>query len=193
MPANTTPATLPPGPGPAFDAPPRRAAPPRVAGSVGTLELLQRVERGLADARRQGQRLSLLAVQVQRLGVAQASGLRGLAVPVDGLRPPPPQVEAAVLDACMQRLSGRVRQSDLPLRLDERRALVLLPGAGDQEAAVVATRLERLLVGTYGHEPWRVELTVSVGRASYPECGVTARDLVRAAQRGLEGVAAERS
>ncbi|MFG5409218.1 diguanylate cyclase [Piscinibacter sakaiensis] len=138
----------------------------------------------------QVQRLSLLAVQVQRLGVAQASGLRGLAVPVDGLRPPPPQVEAAV---CMQRLSGRVRQSDLPLRLDERRALVLLPGAGDQEAAVVATRLERLLVGTYGHEPWRVELTVSVGRASYPECGVTARDLVRAAQRGLEGVAAERS
>lgn len=145
---------------------------------VSQAELVRMVDRALADCRRRGTRLSVLALEVTTIGCVGGS---------QHGREPALQTEAAVLDTFFQRLRGRVRHVDQVLRLDHRMAAVILPGAGNREAQTVEARLAGLLHGMYRQGDALLQLQLLAGHATYPELGVHGRELVLAATRPLRG------
>lgn len=81
-----------------------------------------------------------------------------------------------------QRLKNSVRDYDLVVRHSPRRVLVVLPEAGAEEAYDVINRLHEFVTA----EPYNgLNLSTSVGIATYPDHASTQEELIQACHRAL--------
>lgn len=129
------------------------------------------LSRQLAQCRRVGERMAMLWVEVEWLTGQDAAG----SVEIDG----------GLLQAAGQRLRHRVRGTDEVVQVGKQGFAVLLKSAGQAEANVVEQRLKQALTGAYGVAERRLYLGVSLGMATFPECGRTGTELAEAARRSL--------
>jgi len=139
-------------------------------GLHGPQSMPARVERMLAQCRRQRGVMAVVCVHVARIevpGEALSAALR-----------------RQVCEDLAHRMRTRVRGSDLVVQESEGDAGVLMAGAGDDAAQRVAQRFGQALSGTYRVGERLVQVTVRVGRAAFPEDGSVGADLVlRARER----------
>ena len=126
-----------------------------------------------ARAQRTGERLGLIVVDVDHFkSVNDAHGH---------------QAGDEVLQAIAERLVSAVRRPDVVGRYGGEEFVVILPGAGPEVLLELAERCRRAVAG---HAfPLRdgapLPITVSLGVAGLPEHAITARELVRTADRAL--------
>lgn len=139
----------------------------------GQAELLDVVERQLAQCRRFAQPLTVLSVGVDRVCALDGK-------PTEGLEP-------AVAHELWNRLRARTRAKDSVIRLAGLDFGVLLPGCRPADASGARQRLAVALGGVYalGNDP--VVATVSIGLASYTPGLDTAAQLWAAASAARTG------
>ena len=130
-----------------------------------------RVERMLAQCRRQRGNMALVCVRVERIGA-----------PGDDV---PAPMRRQVCQDLAHRMRTRVRGSDLVVHEGDCEAGVLMAGAGADAAQRVARRFAQALCGSYRVGDRLVEVTVRVGSASYPEDGTLGAELVLKAQERM--------
>jgi diguanylate cyclase (GGDEF)-like protein len=148
-----------------------RATHDSLTGLPNRLALQERLGTALTAARRDGEPVALLLVDLDdfkavndTLGHAYGDGL---------------------LQAVCERLQGEVAEDDLLARLggDE---FALLPAAGSPEAAhAVAERLTRVLERPFALDGVMLDVRASVGIACHPEDGDTAEELMQHADVAL--------
>ena len=130
---------------------------------------------------------SLGLVAERQLAVCRRNdtGLALLLIRLDGLGPVQRQCGAAVAERVLQaawlRLKQRIRGSDLPVREGRAALGVVLPGANEAVAEIVAARLAAQLSEPYCVGATTVRLSVSTGTAVYPHEGITGEALLMAA------------
>jgi len=136
----------------------------------GPQSMSTRVERMLAQCRRQRGVMALVCVHVEDVGVADETL--------------PAAVRRQACEDLVHRMRSRVRGSDLVVQESESVAGVLMAGAGLEAAQRVARRFGQALSGTYRVGKRLVEVTVRVGHSAYPEDGTLGAELVlRARER----------
>lgn len=145
------------------------AAPLPCVESFAALGL--QLSRQLAQCRRVGERMAMMWVEVEWL---TGQDVVGSAEMDDGL-----------LQAAGQRLRHRVRGTDEVVQVGKQGFAVLLKAAGQAEVHVVEQRLKQALTGAYGVAERRLYLGVSLGAATFPDCGRTGTELAEAACRNL--------
>ncbi|MFT7774619.1 diguanylate cyclase domain-containing protein [Roseateles sp.] len=133
-------------------------------------ELASHLSRRLARCRRAGEQLAMLWIELEPL--------------------PSPAAEVGdVTEELMRmaslRVRNRVRSTDEVIQVGEQGFAVLLPGAGNMAAEIVALRLRQTLAGTYELEGQLTYLAVAAGQAVFPEGGSTGTELTQTAQRNL--------
>jgi GGDEF domain-containing protein len=143
------------------------------AAGRGLLSMSTRVERMLAQCRRQRGVMALVCVHLERIEA-----------PDDAL---PEPLRRQVCADLVHRMRSRMRGSDLVVQETDGDAGVLMAGAGEEAARRVARRFAQALSGTYRVGERLVEVTVGVGHAAYPEDGTLGAELVR---RALERMGA---
>jgi GGDEF domain-containing protein len=136
------------------------------------LSLSARVERMLAQCRRQRGVMALVCVRVDRI-----------ASPGGEL---PDVLRRQVCADLAHRMRTRVRGSDLVVREGDLEAGVLMAGASDAAAQCVERRFAQALSGPYRVGDRLVEVAVRVGRAVYPEDGTLGSELVAQARGRME-------
>lgn len=141
-----------------------------------TAEFLAVLERQLAQCRRYGQPLAVLAVGIERVAALPGPHVAG----VPGA-PGASDLTAAVSHELWNRLRARTRAKDTVLRLSDREFGVLLPGCRPQAAAGAGRRLGIALGGVYAIGPGPVWTAVGVGLANLGADGDTAAALWQAA------------
>jgi GGDEF domain-containing protein len=140
----------------------------------GPQPMATRVERMLAQCRRQRGIMALVCVRIERIGA-----------PGDEL---PAPTRRQVCQDVAHRMRTRVRGSDLLVHESDGDAGVLMAGAGADAAQRVAQRFAQALSGPYRVGERLVEVTVRVGHAAYPEDGTLGAELVlKAHERMGEG------
>lgn len=132
---------------------------PLAPGAGDPASLLSTIDRHLALARRAGQHLALLTVQMH-----PPPGLDG-----DG---PPGLAEALALEF-QHRLRARVRATDAVLRQGGGAHVVLLQPCRHVGAMAARQRLLKALGGTYSLGAERRVVTATIGCACYPVAGDT--------------------
>lgn len=147
-----------------------------------------------ADQRPPLQQLASLAqfatLVDRQLGQCRRLDLRAAVLLIE-IEPPPARGGAALQQAIGARLSGRVRGSDLVVRVGERQFGLVLVGAGRAEGETVRARLHQALGGPYGVDAARLYVGLHMGLAVYREHGRSGRDLVQAVEAALrQGAAA---
>lgn len=96
------------------------------------------------------------------------------------------QVGDAVLIEVAQRVSGRIRKSDLAFRLGGDEFLVLLPQlANSTEAAQIAQRVLQSLAEPYVIDGLDLQLSASIGISIFPRDGLDIHSLVNAADSAM--------
>jgi diguanylate cyclase (GGDEF)-like protein len=90
----------------------------------------------------------------------------------------------AVLVAVAKRLRACVRDGDFVCRLGGDEFVVLLPNVTDEEAAVIARRIIARISEPFEFDP-TARVGVSIGLASAPRDGITADELLSAADRAM--------
>lgn len=152
----------------------RPPEPPALRPATPDDELGRLLRTGLAVCRRQRRGMGLLWLEVQLLpsGVGTAQAL-------------PSQHTAQVWIDLLLRLRRRVRATDHVLGLGEGRYAVLINGADDTVAGLVAERLRRGLAEPHGLGPLRQALQTRIGLACCPTDGQTAEELLAKAQQDL--------
>jgi two-component system cell cycle response regulator len=156
----------------ASDQNPRREAPSsRGAGSLSGPELTDRLDEEIARAERHSTGLSCLLVVVEHLdAMAREHGV---------------ELREQMLTYMTSALSPALRRFDRIGRPGEGELLILLPGAGAQQAEVVARRvLERLRAVKLESGGERRPLSVSVGLAAWDE-PTSAEDLFLRARKAV--------
>ena len=148
----------------------RLEAPDGEAAIDAAPSMAARVERMLAQCRRQRGVMALVCVRVEGIeagGEGAPAGLR-----------------RQVCEDLVQRMRSRVRGGDLVMQAGGAEAGVLMPGAGDEAAQRVAQRFLQVLSGPYRVDEHLLEVAVSVGQAAYPSDGTAGAELVlRARER----------
>jgi diguanylate cyclase (GGDEF)-like protein len=91
------------------------------------------------------------------------------------------------LKTLAQTCAGRVRTSDIFGRYGGEEFLLILPGAGKLKALDLAERIREAVEGQITHTPTdeRLQITVSIGVATYPEDGQNVTPLVKAADQAM--------
>ncbi len=84
-----------------------------------------------------------------------------------------------------KRFSGCVRDGDVLARLGGDEFIVLLPGAGDDDAALVAQRLEACLAEPFVLADATVRVGASIGVATRPDGQATPEELLREADTAM--------
>ena len=85
----------------------------------------------------------------------------------------------ALLQELSVRLKGALRSSDTVARLGGDEFAILLPGAGQSEATVIAATLQKLVARPFELDGRMVTIGASIGIASRPEHGTDADTLLR--------------
>jgi GGDEF domain-containing protein len=145
-------------------------------GGRGPQSLSARVERMLAQCRRQRGTMALVCVRVER-------------IEAPGEAPGEPLPEASRRQVCADlahRMRTRVRGSDLVVQEGEHDAAVLMAGSGPDAARRVAQRFAQALSGAYRVAERLVQVTVAVGHAGYPEDGTLGAELVLKARKRMQ-------
>jgi GGDEF domain-containing protein len=137
----------------------------------GPQSMSTRVERMLAQCRRQRGVMALVCVHVEGVGAA------GETLPAT--------LRRQACEDLVHRMRSRVRGSDLVVQESETDAGVLMAGAGLEAAQRVARRFGQALSGTYRVGERLLEVTVRVGHAAYPEDGTLGAELVRRARERM--------
>lgn len=127
------------------------------------------VDRQLATSRRNATPLAVIALSLD--GVDSIRERYG------------PRVENQLLYAAWNRLRGRLRATDLPVRIGETEFGVVLPDAAGATAAIVDARLMDSLSQPYGIGALEVVLSARVGVAVYPQSATTGEVLATAARQ----------
>ena len=130
------------------------------------------IDRQLAVCRRSGTSLAVLVV-----------GLDGF----ESIEPPYRHaIENQLLYAAWNRLRGRLRATDLSVRIGEAEFGVILPDAAGPTAAIVDARLMGSLSQPYGIGALEVVLSARVGVAVYPQSATTGEVLATAARQVMQ-------
>jgi GGDEF domain-containing protein len=137
----------------------------------GPSSMAARVERMLAQCRRQRGVMALVCVRVERIGA-----------PGDDL---PAALRRQVCQDVAHRMRSRVRGSDLLVHESDGEAGVLMAGAGADAAQRVEQRFAQALSGPYRVGDRLVDVAVRVGRAAYPDDGTLGSDLVLKARAAM--------
>jgi len=125
----------------------------------------------------------------RQLAVCRRSGtsLAVIVIGLDGFESIEPQyrhaIENQLLYAAWNRLRGRLRATDLPVRIGETEFGVVLPDAAGATAAIVDARLMDSLSQPYGIGALEVVLSARVGVAVYPQSATTGEVLATAARQ----------
>ncbi len=127
--------------------------------------------RQLAQCRRVGERMTMLWLELDVLPGPEASA--------------PFELNDALLQAAGQRLRHRVRSTDEVVQVGQQGFAVLLKAAGAEEARLLEQRLKHALTGAYSVDEGRMYIGISLGLATFPECGRTGAELAEAARRDL--------
>jgi GGDEF domain-containing protein len=143
----------------------------------GPQSMATRVERMLAQCRRQRGVMALVCVSVERIG-ASAGEL-------------PPAMRRQVCQDLALRMRTRVRGCDLVVHEGDGDAGVLMAGAGADTAQRVAQRFAQALSGAYRVGGQLVEVTVRVGRAAYPDDGTQGAELLLKARERMDALSDE--
>lgn len=143
---------------------------PQPLRAGGPAAVLSAIDRHLAQARRSGQPLAVLALRMNRLSSPEHA-------------PGASQADALVL-AFGQRLRARVRSSDTVLWQGDSEWVALLQPCRHAGALAARQRLLGVLSEPYrlGQEDWRV--SASIGCACHPAAGDTSALLLGAALAG---------
>jgi GGDEF domain-containing protein len=165
-------ATL-PGPPPLARFAPHEASAPnfRAEPGAGAQSMSERVERMLAQCRRQRGVMALVCVRIERLDSAGGEL--------------PSALRRQVCADLVHRMRSRVRGSDLVVQESELVAGVLMAGAGGDAAQRVVQRFAQALSGPYRVVDRLVEVTVRVGHAACPADGMLGAELVLRAQERM--------
>lgn len=141
---------------------------PRVASLS---ELAPYLSRRLARCRRAGEQLAMLWIELEPLPSARVEASD--------------EHRVELLRTASLRVRNRVRGTDEVVQVGDIGFAVLLPAAGQPEAALVGHRLRRTLTGAYELEGRLAYVAVAMGEAIYPDCGPTGTELAQAAQHSL--------
>ncbi|MEW6038767.1 MAG: diguanylate cyclase [Pseudomonadota bacterium] len=91
-----------------------------------------------------------------------------------------------VLVEIARRLSGALRSNDTVARVGGDEFMLILPGArGRQDALTVAEKLAGLICQSIGYKGQHLNVSASIGLATYPENGVTAEALISHADNSM--------
>jgi diguanylate cyclase (GGDEF)-like protein len=146
-----------------------------LTGLANRLLLAERFGRAAARAERQGQALTLLAIEPDHyLRVVELVGA---------------EVGDLLLCAMAERMKANVRRSDTLARVRERGFVALLEGVNGRDAAgALANKLSRLMGPAFRVEGHEIYLTVSVGIAVFPIHGRKLDAVVEAAEAAMSEV-----
>jgi diguanylate cyclase (GGDEF)-like protein len=125
----------------------------------------------------------------ERLKARGARGVTLLYVDVDGFKQVNDRhghdVGDAVLRLVAARLTAGVRSSDVVGRLGGDEFAVILDGLGIQRAAEIADQLIDRLSRPYAVGTLAIEVSASIGLAASPQAGMTAAELLKAADEAM--------
>jgi diguanylate cyclase (GGDEF)-like protein len=146
-----------------------------LTGLANRLLLAERFERAAARAERQGQALTLLAIEPDRyLRVVEPMGA---------------EVGDRLLRAVAERMKANIRRSDTLARVRERGFVALLEGVNGCDAAgALANKLSRLMGPAFRVEGHELYLTASVGIAVFPIHGRKLEAVIEAAEAAMSEV-----
>ena len=144
-----------------------------LTGAYNASHVMQRLREHVELARRDGAATSLLIVDGDR--IKNMNDRHGHA---DGNR---------LLVALTETLRAQLRTSDVLGRFGGDEFMIVLPHTNAIEALIVAQRLRKAVADTdyRSSSDERMRVTVSVGLATFPDDGVTADEVFRAADRSL--------
>ncbi len=143
-----------------------------LTGLPNRVTFLDRLQVAIAQARRQGHRLAVLFVDLDRF--KEVNDQYGH------------QVGDQLLQAVARRLQGGVRESDTAARLSGDEFVVLLsPVHGREEVLAVAEKLLQRFQAPLELETMSLPIRVSIGISLFPEHGSTAQALLEAADTAM--------
>ena len=153
----------------------RHAGHDPLTGLPNRLLLAERFERAAARAERQGQPLTLLAIEPDHyLRVVELMGA---------------EFSDLLLCAVAERMKANIRRSDTLARVRERGFVALLEGLnGGDAVGALANKLSRLMGPAFRVEGYDFHLTASVGIAACPIHGRKLETLVEAAEGAMSEV-----
>jgi len=84
-------------------------------------------------------------------------------------------------------LKGQLRTVDWAIRYGGDEFVLILPGAGREDAIMVTERLREKLNGEvfFHEEGYDIKITASFGVACFPECGKTKEEIIRLADKAM--------
>lgn len=141
--------------------------PPLPSTGPGQIPFSTRIDRHLADCRRHGQQLAVLAIGIDSIDTLDGQSAPGL--------------ESGVVLEFGHRLRSRVRSTDVVVWLGGREHGVVLLDCRRDGALAVQRRLSLALGGLYRLGPELLAVTLSLGCACYPASGDSGAPLLAAA------------
>jgi len=134
------------------------------------------VDRQLAACRRNGTSLALVVISLDGLDAIEPHYRHA--------------VENQVLYAAWNRLKGRLRATDLPVRVGPNEFAAVLLDVAEQTTAIIDARLTDALSQPYGIGALEIVMSARSGSAAYPQAGATGEALAAAARQALAAKAA---
>jgi diguanylate cyclase (GGDEF)-like protein len=136
------------------------------------LLLADRVDRAIARAKRNAGKLAVMMLDLDRFKTINDTLGHG--------------VGDSLLKAVSNKLKDSMRKNDTSARLGGDEFVVLLPEiAGDEEAAAAADRLLRSFQGPLSVDGHRLQVSLSMGIAIFPEDGFSFEELLKHADSAM--------